>query len=1157
MTESESNKPKKTDDSSDQIPTKTLPASDRNEEAALCRAELGQSSSPKRFRILRPHAEGGLGKVSLALDQELNRHVALKEIKPDFVKDLNSRSRFTLEAEITGGLEHPGIVPVYGLGMDEGGQPFYAMRFIRGDSLKDAIERYHDQLENDSAAESTLLLRQLLSRFIDVCNAIEYAHSRGVLHRDLKPGNIMLGKYGETVVVDWGLAKLVERDSIAEEPATEPILQPLSGSRSAPTQIGSALGTPAFMSPEQAAGKIDRLGPESDVYSLGATLYYLLTNRAPFTGRDANQVIEQVKRSDFAPPKDCNAFVPPGLDAICVKAMAAQPSDRYATPLAFADDIERWLADEPIQAGKEPVGVRARRWFRKHPRTVASLAATLLVSLASAVTISAVVFNSNQALTRANTAEQKAREEAEEKSRQLAIANEEIQNREQEVRQERDIAVAINEFINNDLLAQASPENEPDRDIKLRTVLDRASGSVDGRFIEQPLIEAAIRHTIGDTYRELGEFDAALPQLERSSSLQDEFLGPTDPTTLATLNDLGLIYQRLARFDDAEKLHRRVLNNKQEVLGERHPSTLNSMTSLAMTIKEQGKFKESEELLQQVLEMAEGVNVPHDLISATKHSLALAYQRDERTEEAERLFVDLFEENQAYYGLEHPETINSLSSLAAFYVEANRLDVAEPLLLQSVELSNLVMGEVNLETLIRLNNLAYFYTRQQRYEDAEKVFQEVIEKKIAKYTEEHPSVLVSRNNLAQLYREQERYQEAIPIAQGVVDSSKQVHGDDHPTTIAYMYNEADLRYRSGDVEQAILRFKAILEIGVDSLPPNNRTLIQVAGGLADAYKRTRRYDDAEALLRERYEFYREALGEDDSVTGIFRRAIINLLGPLGKHESTIELLEQDRDSFRRQYGPNDENTLQAQEQLAGALYRAGRYEDSAEVYRDLHPRLVEIDGEMHRHTLSVFATIGIALKETERIDEAIDILETWLEQVDASGESPEIPVETIQRILMRAQIDSGRPADAEPILRGFIEKHRATEQRGFKYADDLCVLGYVLMNLDRFKESEQCFRESMQFSRENEPDSWFTFHMQWCLGISLLGLGEQAASEVELLAGYEGLLERSGSIPDLGRRRTLETFDFLIGWLERNDKQADAEAWTARKNEFAKRLSGP
>src|SRR5205807_8953608 len=189
--------------------------------------------------ILRPHAKGGLGEVFVAEDTELHREVALKEIQARYAHDLDSRTRFLLEAEITGGLEHPGIVPVYGLGQYGDGRPFYAMRFIKGDSLKEAIERFHQaKAAGRDCGERNLELRQLLGRFVDVCNAVAYAHSKGVLHRDLKPGNILLGKYGETLVVDWGLAKALGKAEGGE--TVESPVEPISGSGSAPTQMGTA-----------------------------------------------------------------------------------------------------------------------------------------------------------------------------------------------------------------------------------------------------------------------------------------------------------------------------------------------------------------------------------------------------------------------------------------------------------------------------------------------------------------------------------------------------------------------------------------------------------------------------------------------------------------------------------------------------------------------------------------------------------------------------------------------------------------------------------------------------------------------------------------------------------------------------------------------------
>ena len=270
------------------------------------------ASDGQRFRVLRPHARGGLGAVFVALDAELNREVALKQILDHHADDPTSRTRFVLEAEITGGLEHPGIVPVYGLGNYGDGRPYYAMRFVRGDSLKEAIAAFHadETLKNDPGRRS-LALRKLLRRFVDVCNAIDYAHTRGVLHRDIKPANVIVGKHGETLVVDWGLAKAMGKAEPGPS-SDERTLMPSSASGSAETLPGSAMGTPAYMSPEQAAGDLDRLGPRSDVYSLGATLYCLLTGKPPFEGDDLGAVLRARRQGDFPPPRTARPVDRPG-----------------------------------------------------------------------------------------------------------------------------------------------------------------------------------------------------------------------------------------------------------------------------------------------------------------------------------------------------------------------------------------------------------------------------------------------------------------------------------------------------------------------------------------------------------------------------------------------------------------------------------------------------------------------------------------------------------------------------------------------------------------------------------------------------------------------------------------------------------------------------
>jgi serine/threonine-protein kinase len=354
----------------------------------------------ERYTLSRLHATGGIGRVWLARDASLGRDVALKELRPERAGQPALWARFLREAQVTGQLEHPGIVPVYEVGCrpdDEA--PFYTMRFVRGRTLADATRAYHERRARRAAGP--LELRELLMAFVGVCQAVAYAHGRGVLHRDLKPQNIVLGDYGEVIVLDWGLAKVLghaESDAAADR---APVALQGEGARDE-TVAGQVLGTPAYMAPEQAEGRLDLLDTRTDVYGLGAVLYEVLTGQPPFAAGDTTAVLRRVVHDAPQPPRTVVPGVPRALEAVCLKALAKRPAERYARAQELAEDVKRFLADEPVDAYRDPLTTRLTRWGRRHRTLAAGAGMAVLAVLAGLGAVLAVQAQANQVLAGKN-----------------------------------------------------------------------------------------------------------------------------------------------------------------------------------------------------------------------------------------------------------------------------------------------------------------------------------------------------------------------------------------------------------------------------------------------------------------------------------------------------------------------------------------------------------------------------------------------------------------------------------------------------------------------------------------------------------------------------------------------------------------------------------
>jgi serine/threonine-protein kinase len=523
-----------------------------------------------RYTLTRLQASGGLGHVWLAHDPELERDVALKEIRPEHGESAMTCTRFLGEARITGRLEHPGIVPVYELARDVSGRPFYTMRFIQGRTLTAAIEEYH-QLQQTSQLpqnqgnprQAHLVFRELLQRFISVCQTISYAHSKGILHRDLKPDNVMLGEFGETLVVDWGLAKPYTghgiKSSGSEVGARRLPANPFesgssSQSPSSLTQEGNIIGTPMYMAPEQTIGDPHLLGPWTDIHALGILLYILLTGKPPYSG-DVVDVMLQIRDRLPVPPSHLHRTVPRALEAVCLKALAKNPADRYGSATELAAEIQHWLADEPVQACREPLGTRLRRWVKRHRALVTGAAATVIVGVVALLVSTVFLTVANQ---RERVAKQEAEQQRDRADKNLDLARKAVDDTLAHIAAHPRLRQPDLLSLRRDLLAQVVPFYK--------------------QFVEQraddPRVEADHGNAYGQlalVHHELGQTDLAITELRQKQAIY-RTLTARHPhewkyhqELASSLNNLSILLRTAGRREEAGNMLRECIHLQQSL----------------------------------------------------------------------------------------------------------------------------------------------------------------------------------------------------------------------------------------------------------------------------------------------------------------------------------------------------------------------------------------------------------------------------------------------------------------------------------------------------------------------------------------------------------------------------------------------------------------
>ncbi len=791
-----------------------------------------------RYYLLQKIGEGGMGEVWLAEQKEpVRRRVALKLVKAG----MNTReviARFESERQALALMDHPAIAKVFDAGSTLRGSPYFVMEYVAGIPITAYCDNHR------------LTTRERLELFLHVCEGVQHAHQKAIIHRDLKPSNILVTEVdGRAVpkIIDFGVAKAVTQRLTADTIFT---------------RVGALLGTPEYMSPEQALSSGEDIDTRTDVYSLGIILYELLAGVPPLDLRKIafEEFLRKLREEEPAKPSTRIRTQAPAtslemahkrqteplalarqvrgdLDSIALKAIEKDRSRRYGSPSDLAADIARYLKNEAVLAVPPSAVYRARKFARRHRAALVTAVAFVLVLIVAA----GISFWQSIRAT---------------KQRDRADA-------------EAAVAQALNDFLQNDLLAQTSaatqsgPGAKPNPDLKVRTALDRAAARIAGKFGHQPGVEAAIRDTIGQTYTDLGLYPEAMTQLDRALELERRLFGEENPKTLKTISRLGRTAFLQGKYADAEALSSQALKSQRRVLGLEHPDTLYSMISLANAYRAQGKYAQAEALGSQTLEIQRRVLGPeHPDTLNSMNSLANVYKAQAKYAQAEALYSQTLELQRRVLGSEHPNTLGSMNNLATAYNDQAKYAQAEALYSQTLEIERRVLGPEHLYTLVSMSNLANNEYLQGKYAQAEALYSDtlVIQRRVL--GPEHPSTLISMNILAGIYGAQGKYAQAEALFSQTLNIKRRVLGPEHPITLDSLSEFAAMYQLQGKYGLAETYAAQALAGRRHALGSEHLDTMVAAAELALAYQSEGKFAESEPLAREAFEFHRKKQPDD-------------------------------------------------------------------------------------------------------------------------------------------------------------------------------------------------------------------------------------------------------------------------------------------------------
>ena len=769
-------------------------------------------------------------KVWLAEQKEpVRRRVALKLVKAG----MNTRevvARFESERQALAMMDHPAIARVFDAGSTLQGAPYFVMEYVAGIPITAYCDNHR------------LNTQERLELFIHVCEGVQHAHQKAIIHRDLKPSNILVTELDGRAtpkIIDFGIAK-----ALTARLSSDTMF----------TRVGVLIGTPAYMSPEQANSSGEDIDTRTDVYSLGIVFYELLAGVPPIdlTKLVFDEFLRRLRDDD--PPKPSTRIrtqdsaasadvahkrrtermalarlLRGDLDSIALKALEKDRSRRYGSPSDFVADIRRYLKNEPVVAVPPSAAYRIRKFGHRYRGALATICAfALVLILAAGVSIWQGIRATRQ------------------RDRADAAAA---------------VAQAVNDFLQKDLLAQASANNQSgagvkaDPDLKVRTALDRAAAGIAGKFDRHPDVEAAIRDTMGETYLDLGVYPEARKQLQRALELQRQVLGPENSKTLKTAKALGITALRQGKYIEAEGLLSQLLPVSRRVLGPEHRDTLACMYNLAVVYYFQSKYSQAEALASQTLEIQRRVLGPEDpdtLLSMMY--LANFYDDQGKYPQAEALHNENLEVQRRVLGPEHPNTLRTMSNLANAYDHQGKYALAEALHRETLEIKRHVLGHEHSSTLISQSNLALVYNHEGEYAQAEALYRETLEVQRHTLGSEHPDTLGTLSAIAASYQRQGKYNLAETYAAAALALRRRALGSISQDIIASSAADLALAYQSqGKYAQSEPLAREAMEKGRQKNRPDDWQLFRAESLLGASLAGQKKYAEAEPLLIEGYQ----------------------------------------------------------------------------------------------------------------------------------------------------------------------------------------------------------------------------------------------------------------------------------------------------------------